>query len=102
MMQVHFASKDSVLARHYHDIFAEEFVDQAQLWPQLSEMEREGLMAAWKLAMFQEARLQEHYDYVEHEGKRALIYEVYALGNLRVSTKIPKLLIPEVTVAEVS
>lgn len=102
MIAVKFSCKDPLLATYYNKLFGEKFTAHAQYWPKLTEMERKGIRCAWQLEMFHEARLQEHYDYVEHDGHRTPAYEVYDRDGLRVVTEVPTLLIPEVEVIEVS
>lgn len=100
---VEFSSKDPVLAEYYRKRFGEAFTKTAQYWPQLTEMEREGMKAAWKLEMFHEARLQEHYDYTEDDkGRSTPIMEVWSGPDWPhpIPTDVPKLLIPQITVKE--
>lgn len=85
-----FESKDSLLAKHYDLTFRELFESQWRLFEGATQVEQEGIQAGWRLAMYAEARRQEHYDYiVNDDGRREIIYE---------TNRQPKLMIPKVTV----
>lgn len=87
---IEFTSKDPLIAAHYDFTFREEFEKAAALFPRMTGPEQEGLKAGWQLAMYREARRQEHYDYTtDDDGIRHLVRD--ANGK-------PKLLIPDVTV----
>lgn len=88
-MTIHFACKDDKVAEHYRRLFLTQFSTQACLFPKMTEVEITGVKAAWKLAMYQEARKQQHYDYEVINGMRRVIYD---------DKHQPVLLIPEVEV----
>jgi hypothetical protein len=91
MITVEFVcEKDPLLAEHYQQRFGEEFV--RELSPQILDDMRRGhhdQNSIFTRRMLEEARTQEHYDFViDARGQRAPIY----------CDGIPKLLIPELKV----
>lgn len=89
-VSVKFTSKDPQLAEHYDRTFRELFEAQWRLVEGATEGEQEGIKAGWRLAMYAEARRQEHYDYIVNDrGVRELIYD---------TARRPKLLIPDIEV----
>ena len=88
-MTLHFSCKDPKIADYYRSQFLTEFSIQAALFPSMTEAEIAGVKAGWKLAMYAEARRQEHYDYTVKNGVRQVVYD---------HDHKPVLLIPEVEV----
>jgi hypothetical protein len=91
-MKLQFTCKDPVLSTYYERKFGEHFAATAQLWPQLSEIERVGIKAGWDLAMLREARRQEHYDYITDTNEHG--------QKIHVLLEPKKLLIPQIEVQE--
>ncbi len=90
-MTLHFSCKDPQIAAHYRREFLTQFSIQACLFHTMTEDEIASTKAKWKLAMYAEARKQEHYDYEVINGVRRVIYDSHANHQ-------PVLLIPEVEV----
>lgn len=88
-MTLHFSCKDPKVAEHYRREFLTQFSIQACLFHTMTEAEIASVKAAWKLAMYAEARKQEHYDYTVKNGVRQVVYD---------HDHKPVLLIPEVEV----
>ena len=88
-MSLHFVCKDDKLADFYRHQFLTQFSIQACLFNTMTEAEIASVKAAWKLAMYAEARKQEHYDYTVKNGVRQVIYD---------DDHKPVLLVPEVEV----
>ena len=88
-MTLHFSCKDPKIADYYRSQFLTQFSIQAALFPSMTEAEIAGVKAGWKLAMYAEARRQEHYDYTVKNGVRQVVYD---------HDHKPVLLIPEVEV----
>lgn len=88
-MTLHFSCKDDKVAEHYRRLFLTQFSTQACLFPQMTAAEIVAVRSGWKLAMYQEARKQQHYDYEVINGVRRVIYD---------KDHKPVLLIPEVEV----
>ena len=88
-MTLHFSCKDDKIADYYRSQFLTQFSVQAALFPSMTEAEIASVKAGWKLAMYAEARRQEHYDYEVKNGMRRLVYD---------HDHKPVLLIPEVEV----
>ena len=88
-MTLHFSCKDQKVADYYRSQFLTQFSIHAALFPSMTEAEIAGVKAGWKLAMYAEARRQEHYDYTVKNGVRQVVYD---------HDHKPVLLIPEVEV----